>query len=257
MSDPVRLEVAEGVAVLTLDRPPVNAIDLTMGLALQEAIREAGDREDVGALVVTGGRKLFAVGADIKAMADWGPREVRPSVDALGGACDLLEQLPKISIAAVNGFALGGGMELALAADLRYLAEDATVGQPEINLGVIPGAGGTQRLTRLIGPGRAAELVLTGRQVRAHDASALGLATKLLPPDDVVRVAIEDAAGFARGPRRALAAAKASIRAAIATPGPAGIQEERAAFLSLFGGADQREGMHAFLEKRPPRFGER
>jgi enoyl-CoA hydratase len=255
MSDPVRLEVDDGVAVLTLDRPPVNAIDLELGLALREAIREAGGREDVGALVLTGGRKLFAVGADIKAMAAWGPEEVRPSVDALGDACDLLEDLPKVSIAAINGFALGGGLELALGADLRYLAEDAKVGQPEINLGVIPGAGGTQRLTRLIGPGRAAELVYTGRQVPADEALALGIATQVRPPSQVFDAAVEAARSFAKGPRDALAAAKASIRAAISTPGAGGIARERAEFLALFGGADQREGMRAFLEKRPPRFG--
>ena len=164
--DPIaRLEVDDGVGVVRLDRPPANAIDLQMGLDLQVAIAEGVERDDVGALVIWGGPKIFAAGADIKAMADWGPDEVRPSVDALGAACDLLEAAPTISIAAINGYALGGGMELALAADLRLVAEDARLGQPEIRLGVIPGAGGTQRLSRLLGPGRAAEFVYTGREV--------------------------------------------------------------------------------------------
>src|SRR5207344_3000305 len=120
---------------------------------LQEAIREAEGRSEVGALVVWGGPKIFAAGADIKAMVAWSKEEARPSVEALGQACDLLERIPKVAIAAITGYALGGGLELALGCDLRYLAEDAKVGQPEITIGVIPGAGGTQRLTRLVGPG--------------------------------------------------------------------------------------------------------
>jgi enoyl-CoA hydratase len=251
----VRLEVSDDVGVVRLDRPPANAIDLQMGLELQEAIREAAARDDIGALVLWGGRKIFAAGADIKAMAEWGPEEVRPSVEALGAACDLLEGLPKISIAAVNGYALGGGMELALAADLRYLADDARLGQPEIALGVIPGAGGTQRLTRLVGPGRARDLILTGRQVGAAEAKDLGLTTAVFPPDDLLEAAVAAARAFAYGPRAALAAAKGSISAAVLTPGPHGLGRERELFLALFGGADQREGMRAFLEKRPPRFG--
>lgn len=256
MSGFARLEVSDGVGVVRLDRSPANAIDLQMGLELQEAIGEAGGREDVGALVLWGGRKIFAAGADVKAMAEWGPDEVRPSVDALGAACDLLEALPKVSIAAVNGYALGGGMELALAADLRYLAEDATLGQPEIGLGVIPGAGGTQRLARLVGPGRARELILTGRQIGSAEAAELGLSADVVPPDDVLDAAFSAARAFARGPRAALAAVKAAIAAAVIAPGPEGIRRERELFLALFGSADQREGMRAFLEKRSPRFGE-
>ena len=250
----VQLEVDDGVGVIRLDRPPANAFDLAMGLELQEAIREADANGDVGAIVIHGGPKLFGAGADIKAMAEWGPEEVRPSVDALGDACDLLEEIGKVSIAAVTGFALGGGLELALACDLRYLAEDARVGQPEITIGVIPGAGGTQRLARLVGLGTTRDLVYSGRQVDAAEAKALGLAERLLPPADVLAAAVQDAKGFAHGPRQALAAAKAAIRAA-ETPGVAGIRAERELFLQLFGSPDQREGMRAFLEKREPRFG--
>jgi enoyl-CoA hydratase/carnithine racemase len=250
----VRVEVADGVAVLTLDRPPLNAFDLSLGIALQAAIREVSDRADVGALVITGGPRVFAAGADIKAMATWGPDEVKPSVDALGEACDLLEALPQVSIAAVNGYALGGGLELALACDLRYLAHDAQVGQPEIQLGVIPGAGGTQRLVPLIGLARTRDLVYTGRRIDAAEALSIGLADRLVAPEDVLEAAVGSARGFANGPRKALAAAKTAIRAAVLTPGAAGVAEERALFLQLFGTADQREGMAAFLEKRPASF---
>jgi len=253
-SAPARLEVDDGVGVVRLEQPPANAIDLTMGLALQDAIREAGDRTDVGAVVVWGGPRIFAAGADIKAMARWGPDEVRPSVDALGTACDMLEELPKPVIAAVDGYALGGGLELALACDLRYVAEDARLGQPEVTIGVIPGAGGTQRLIPLVGVGRTRELVYTGRHVEAGEAVAIGLAEKVAPAD-VFGLAMDDARALADGPREALAAAKRAIRAAIVTPGAQGFGAEREAFLSLFGTPDQREGMVAFLEKRPPRFG--
>jgi enoyl-CoA hydratase/carnithine racemase len=250
-----RLEVDDGVGVIRLDHPPANAIDLHVGLDLQAVIAEGVERDDVGALVVWGGPKIFAAGADIKAMAEWGPDEVRPSVDALGAACDQLEAAPKISIAAINGYALGGGLELALGADLRLVADDAHLGQPEIRLGVIPGAGGTQRLTRLLGPARAAELVYTGRQIDAQEAVSLGLAYRIEPAGELFQAAVRDARVLANGPRAALTAAKSAIATATSEPGPAGIARERALFVALFGGHDQREGMRAFLEKRPPRFG--
>lgn len=256
MGEYVRLQVDDGVGQVRLDRPPANAIDHQMGLDLQEAFREAARRDDVGALVIWGGPKIFAAGADIKAMADFGPEEVRPVVGALSDALDLLEAMPKISIAAINGYALGGGFELALAADLRFLADDGKVGQPEIGIGVIPGAGGTQRLTHLVGPGRTRDLVYTGRQVAAEEASDLGLVERVLPSGDVLDAATADALLFARGPRAALAAAKSAIRAAILTPGPEGLAREAQLFRDLFGTADQREGMRAFLEKREPRFGD-
>jgi len=255
MGDLVELTIDDRVAILRLQRPPANAIDLALGQELRAAIEEASGRPQVGALVITGGPKIFAAGADIKAMANWGPEEVRPSVDALGGACDLLEAIDAISIAAINGYALGGGLELALGCDLRYAATDAKLGQPEVGIGVIPGAGGTQRLVRLVGPGRTRELVYSGRIVDADEALRLGIVERVLPSDEVLATAIDDARGFATGPRQALAAAKASIAAAITSPGAPGIQAEREAFLALFGTPDQREGMAAFLAKREPRFG--
>jgi enoyl-CoA hydratase len=255
MGEFVRLEVDDGVGVIRIDRPPANAIDLRVGVELGETISEAEERSDVGALVVWGGRKLFAAGADIKAMAGWTKDEVRPSVEALGDACDLLERIGKISIAAITGYALGGGLELALGCDLRYVADDARIGQPEIALGVIPGAGGTQRLARLVGAGVTRHLVYTGMQLDAATALRLGVAEVIHPAEAVFDEAVKDARSFANGPLEALAAAKHAIRAAAETPGTAGIRVERALFLDLFGTADQREGMRAFLEKREPRFG--
>jgi enoyl-CoA hydratase/carnithine racemase len=255
MGDFVSLEVDDGVGIVRIDRPPANVIDLQLSTELGTAIEEAAGRDDVGALVVWGGERIFAAGADIKQMVNWGPDEVRPTVDALGGASDLLEEIPKISIAAVNGYALGGGLELALGADLRYLGDDATVGQPEIRIGVIPGAGGTHRLTRSIGVGPTRDLLYTGRSVAADEALALGIADRVLPAAEAFPTAVEVARVFAKGPRRALAAAKAAIRAALDEPGSPAIARERSLFVELFGSPDQREGMQAFLEKREPRFG--
>jgi enoyl-CoA hydratase/carnithine racemase len=255
MGEYVRLEVEDGVGMIRLDRPPANAIDLQLATELNDAIARAADDDEVGALVLWGGERIFAAGADIKAMVEWSSEEARPSVDALGAVCDRLEAIPKVSIAAINGYALGGGFEIALGADLRFLADDASVGQPEVKLGVIPGAGGTQRLTRLVGPARTRDLVFSGRVVPADKALAMGLADRIVPAAEVVATAVEAARTLAGGPREALAAAKAAIAAAIETPGPAGIARERQLFLSLFGTDDQREGMRAFLDKRDPTFG--
>jgi len=254
MGEFVHLEIDDGVGLIRLDRPPANAIDLQVGMELQDAIREGNAHPEVGAIVVWGGPKLFAAGADVKAMAGWSAEEVSPSVQALGVACDLLEEIPKVSIAAVNGYALGGGLELALGCDLRYLGDDAKVGQPEIRIGVIPGAGGTQRLTRLIGPGATRQLVYTGEPVDAASARELGIAEAVFPAAEVLEAAVKVAGRLARGPREALAAAKRAIRAA-EIGGPDGFRTERQLFLGLFGTADQREGMRAFLEKRDPVFG--
>jgi enoyl-CoA hydratase/carnithine racemase len=254
MSELVRLEIDDGVGIVRLDRPPANAISLELSRGLLEVLREAEIRDDVGAIVLWGGPTLFAAGADIRGMIDADPSEIREQVSTLGAACDRLEAIPKISIAAISGYALGGGFELALACDLRYAASDATVGQPEIKIGVIPGAGGTQRIAWLAGLGVARDLTYTGRQVPAEEAKALGLVGRVVPPDELLDAAVADARGFARGPRRALAAAKEATLHAAREPGSSGLGLERELFLSLFGGADQREGMQAFLEKRPTEF---
>jgi enoyl-CoA hydratase/carnithine racemase len=254
MPELVHLDVDDGVGIVRLDRPPANAISLQLSIDLLVALEEAGSRDDVGALVLWGGPKLFAAGADIKEMVDHGPDEIREQVTKLGDACDLLEAMPKISIAAITGFALGGGFELSLACDLRDAADDAKVGQPEVRLGVIPGAGGTQRMTWLAGVGVSRDLTYTGRQVDAGEAKALGLVERVLPADQAFESAVQDARAFADGPRRARAAAKQAIQAAVRISGPAGIAREKELFIGLFGTHDQREGMRAFMEKRSPGF---
>jgi enoyl-CoA hydratase len=254
MPELVHLEVDDGVGIVRLDRPPANAISLDLSRELVEALAGSARREDVGALVLWGGPTLFAAGADIKGMVEADADTIREQVTALGDACDRLETMPKVSIAAIAGYALGGGFELALSCDLRYAAHDATVGQPEIRIGVMPGAGGTQRIAWLAGAGVARDLTYTGRQVGADEAKALGLVERVVPADDLLSTAVRDARVFARGPRLALAAAKAAILEAARNPGADGLTHERDRFVGLFGSADQREGMRAFLEKRPPRF---
>jgi enoyl-CoA hydratase/carnithine racemase len=202
---------------------------------------------------VWGGRTLFAAGADIKAMAAAGRDGIGPWVSALGAAFDAVARSSRVTIAAINGFALGAGCELALACDLRYAADDAELAQPEVLLGVMPGAGGTQRLPRLVGVGRATEMILTGRRVSAGEARSIGLVHHVVPPDDVYDAAVEAARGFARGPALALAAAKAAIGRPDADLAE-GLERERDAFGGLFDTHDQREGMAAFLEKRRPIF---
>lgn len=249
----VHLEVDDGVGIVRLDRPPANAISLDLSRELVQALDDSEARDDVGAIVLWGGPTLFAAGADIKGMVEADAETIREQVTALGEACERLETMPKVSIAAIAGYALGGGFELALSCDLRYAAHDATVGQPEVRIGVMPGAGGTQRMAWLAGVGVARDLTYTGRQVGADEAKALGLVERVVPADDLFRTAVRDARAFAQGPRLALAAAKAAILEAVRNP-VAGLTGERDRFVGLFGSADQREGMQAFLEKRPPRF---
>lgn len=250
----VGLKVVESVGVVRLDRPPANAIDEQVSAELRQAVLEASEREDVGAVVIWGGDRVFAAGADIKAMAQDGPEQVRPRVAALGDALVCVEEIPKVVIAAINGFALGGGCELAIAADLRYAAENAEIGQPEIQLGIIPGAGGTQRLPRLVGISRAKELIYSGRRVKAGEALAIGLVDAVFPADEVFQRALEDAQRYARGPRQALAAAKLAINATEYMEQKQGLAFERDVFCGLFDTLDQKEGMRAFLEKREPGF---
>lgn len=248
----VRLEVQDRVGTIRLDRPPANAINEQVSKELLAAALEAGSREDIVALVIWGGPKIFAAGADIKEMVGFGPQEIRPVVSALGDALVVLEELPKVVIAAIEGYALGGGCELALACDLRVASPQAQLGQSEIKLGVIPGAGGTQRLPRLVGRSRARELIFSGRIVAAEEALAIGLVDRLEP--DPYAAAVEQAARLTRGPTRALAAAKEALNAADLGDLRTGLDVERDVFVGLFDTRDQEEGMRAFLEKRDPTF---
>ncbi len=172
-------------------------------------------------------------------------------ITGLQDAFSLVEQIPKVTIAALNGYALGGGCELAMCADLRYAAEDAQLGQPEINLGIIPGSGGTQRLPRLVGFSRAKEIIYSGRFVKAEEARAIGLVDEVFPAEEVYAEAVDAARRYANGPRVALRAAKQAINWGTKLPVPAGLVVEREAFIALFGTEDQKEGMRSFVEKGP------
>jgi len=244
--------VLAGVALVTLDRPAaLNALSFDLLDQLVDAL-EALDRDPAcRAIVIAGsGTRAFAAGADI--------RELEPQTAATltaGGRFGTWDRLAMVGlplIAAVRGVALGGGCELAMTCDMVVAAEDATFGQPEILIGVMPGAGGTQRLTRAIGKARAMELILTGRSMTATEALARGLVTRVVPPEATLDVALELAALVATMPPLAVRAAKAAILDASDRPLADGLARERAAFFGLFDTDDQAEGMAAFTQKRPP-----
>ena len=253
MGEFVRLEVDEAsrVGTIRLDRPPVNALNDQIQEELVEAAAEAARDERVGAVVLWGGEKVFAAGADIKEMSGRGFAEMSSRATDLGHACDALARIPKVVIAAVNGYALGGGCEVALTADFRFAAENATFGQPEILLGVIPGAGGTQRLPRLVGPSKAKEMVYSGRFYGAAECEEMGLVDQVHPAAEVYQRACEAAAGYARGPGLALRAAKQVIDAGLEVDLDAGLLLERQAFAALFATEDAVEGMASFVANGP------
>ena len=251
MGELVRLEVDDGVATIRLDRPPMNAIDQDLTRDLRDAATEAAERDDVGAVVVWGGEKIFAAGADVKMMLTMSPREVKPMITGLQEVFNLVEEIPKVTIAAINGYALGGGCELAMCADLRFAAEDARIGQPEILLGIMPGAGGTQRLPRLVGPARAKGLIYSGRHVKAEEARQIGLVDEVFPPAEAYPAAVEAARRYAKGPLQALRAAKIAVNWGSRGDFRSGIVLERELFADLFSTEDQKVGMRSFLEKGP------
>ncbi len=251
MAQYVRLEVESAVATLRLDRPPMNALDAAMQDQIRAAATEVAERDDVRAVVLFGGEKVFAAGADIKEMAAYSYADMVVRSGALQAAFTAVARIPKPVVAAVTGYALGGGCELALCADVRIAADDALLGQPEILLGLIPGAGGTQRLTRLIGPSRAKDLIFTGRFVGAEEALAIGLVDRVVAPDHVYRVALEWASGFAKGPALALRAAKQVIDSGLEVDLATGLEIERQQFAALFATQDQKTGMSSFLAKGP------
>jgi enoyl-CoA hydratase/carnithine racemase len=247
----VRLEVTDGVGTIRLDRPKMNAIDAQLRAELHDVAVEARDRADVRAVVLYGGERVFAAGADIKQMAGQSYSDMVSWGTALQEALKVVARLPQPVVAAVTGYALGGGFELALAADFRVLGERAKVGLPEITLGIIPGAGGTQRLSRLIGPARAKDLVFTGRHVAADEALALGIADRVVPDDAVYETAREMAAQYAQGPAVALRAAKQAVDDGLELDLDSALRLESALFAGLFATDDQRIGMQSFLEQGP------
>ncbi|MBC2874524.1 MULTISPECIES: enoyl-CoA hydratase/isomerase family protein [Streptomyces] len=247
----VHLEVAEGVGTVRLDRPPMNALDIATQDRLRELAEELTHRADVRAVVLWGGEKVFAAGADIKEMRDMDHPAMIARSRSLQDAFTAVARIPKPVVAAVTGYALGGGCELALCADFRIAADNAKLGQPEILLGLIPGAGGTQRLPRLIGPSKAKDLIFTGRQVKADEALAIGLVDRVVPAAEVYEQAHAWAARLAAGPAIALRAAKESVDSGLETDIDTGLAIERNWFAGLFATEDREIGMRSFVEDGP------
>jgi enoyl-CoA hydratase/carnithine racemase len=251
MGEFVRLEVADGIGTIRLDRPPVNALNDQLTGELADAARSAASSDEVRAVIIYGGEKVFAAGADINDMAEASYAAMVTRAGGLQEAMGLVAGIPKPVVAAITGYALGGGLELALAADFRVAGEGARLGQPEILLGVIPGAGGTQRLPRLVGPARAKDIVFSGRMVKAAQAHAIGLVDQVAPDDSVYQAALDMVKRYATGPALALRAAKQAIDHGLDVDLSTGLEIERVQFAALFGTEDQRAGMRSFLENGP------
>jgi enoyl-CoA hydratase/carnithine racemase len=244
----------DGVAVLRLDNPKVNALSTTLLGQLADAAEDLTD-DPPGAVVVTGGDRVFAAGADISEFAS-GDEVIDPSrAGEIGGAfrraLDAVAAIPRATVAAVAGFALGGGCELALACDLRIASDRAKLGQPEILLGIIPGGGGTQRLARLVGPARAKDLILTGRQVRADEALAMGLVDEVVPADELHDRALAKAAELAAGAVVAQGLAKRAIDRGLDITLGGGLDLEQQLFAEVFATRDARTGVQSFLAEGP------
>ena len=251
MAEFVSLDVADGVATITLQRPPMNALCLQMQGEIRDAADEVTDRSDVRSVVVTGGPTVFAAGADIKEMADMSYTDMVKHSSALTSAFSAVAAIPKPVVAAITGYALGGGCELALCADIRIAADNAVLGQPEILLGIIPGAGGTQRLTRLVGPSKAKDIIFTGRFVNADEALAIGLVDKVVPATEVYAAAQAWAGQFAQAATFALRAAKEAIDRGSETDLLTGLEIERQQFAALFATQDRTIGMTSFVQNGP------
>jgi enoyl-CoA hydratase/carnithine racemase len=250
----VRLEISDAVGTIRLDRPPMNALNAVVQEELRAAAQAVTADDSVRAVVVYGGEKVFAAGADIKEMAGMGYAEMAARAGALSSAFDAIARIPKPVVAAIAGYALGGGCELALACDWRVAAADAKLGQPEINLGVIPGAGGTQRLPRLVGPARAKDIIMSGRFVEAGEALTIGLVDKVVPAGEEYQAAVAMVSQYSRGPMQALRAAKQAVDGGLSMDLASGLAWESQAFAALFATEDKTEGMTAFVEKRKPDF---
>ncbi len=239
----------DGVAVVTLDHPPVNALSRALLDELAATAQSLIDNASVRSVVIVGAGKVFAAGADI---TEFGSQDAARDIgQRFRAAFDAVAAIPRPVIAAIHGVALGGGLELAMACDLRIAADNARVGQPEILLGIIPGAGGTQRLTRLVGPARAKNLIWTGRQVAADEALSMGLVDRVVPKAEVLDRALDDAANLAAGPTAAIALAKRVIDAGLDGPLDRGLDLEAEAFVDVFATDDAAVGVRSFLEDGP------
>ncbi|MCL6558740.1 MAG: enoyl-CoA hydratase/isomerase family protein [Firmicutes bacterium] len=249
------VEIEEGIATITLNRPKVlNALNDQVFYELAEAALELGRNDSVRVVLITGGNKVFAAGADIGQMATANAVDMAVDENAPYRALNLIENLPKPVIAVIAGYALGGGCELALVADVRIAADNAQFGLPEIKLGILPGSGGTQRLPRLIGAGRAKEMIFSGDPINAEEAWRIGLVNKVVPADQLFDAAKALAKRFASRGAVALRMAKSAINEGLQMDLESGLRYENKCFSILFATGDQKEGMRAFLEKRSPKF---
>ncbi|WP_350274527.1 enoyl-CoA hydratase-related protein [Kribbella sp. HUAS MG21] len=251
MGEFVSLTVSEGVGTIRLDRPKMNALNVQVQEEIRAAALEATANDDVRAVVIYGGERVFAAGADIKEMADMSYADMAKRSGPLQSSLSAVAAIPKPTVAAITGYALGGGCELALCADYRIAADDAKLGQPEILLGIIPGAGGTQRLSRLVGPSKAKDLIYTGRFVDAAESLAIGLVDKVVPAAEVYDAAVAWAAQFSRGAAMALRAAKEAIDTGLGVDLTTGLEIERQQFAALFATEDRAIGMKSFVENGP------
>ena len=256
MSDTIEIESSEGVTTITVTRPDrLNALDTETLQALEAALRDARDTHDTRALVLTGaGEDAFVAGADIEYMSELSVEEAQAYAELGHRVTDAIETFPAPAIAAVNGYAFGGGCELALAADLRVASERAVIGQTEVGLGIVPGWGGTQRLSRIVGDEQARRLVFFAERIDAQDAHAYGLVGEVVAHDELDDRVSEMTAELAAQPAFALRSAKEALNQAHESHLTAGLRYERRLWSGLFGTADQREGMTAFVEERDPDF---
>lgn len=251
MAEFVTLEVSDGIGTIRLDRPPMNALNRQVQEEIRDAAREATVRADVRAVVIYGGEKVFAAGADIKELGELTFVQMSEIVDDLQSALGSIADIPKPTVAAITGYALGGGLELALGADRRIVGDNVKLGTPEVLLGLIPGGGGTQRLARLVGPSKAKDIVFTGRFVEAEEALTLGLVDEVVAPDDVYEAARAWASQFTRAAARALAAAKAAIDQGLDTDLNTGLKIEQHVFAGLFATEDRTIGIESFIANGP------
>ena len=251
MGEFVRLEVEGAVGTIRLDRPKMNALNAQVQEEIRACALEATARADIRAVVIYGGERVFAAGADIKEMKDMSYVDMLQRAGALQDCFQTVARIPKPVIAAVTGYALGGGCELSMCADFRVVADNAKMGQPEILLGVIPGAGGTQRLTRLVGPAKAKDICFTGRFVEAAEALAIGLADVVVPAAEVYAKAMEMAQSYSGAAAIAIRAAKKAIDEGLEMDLDAALRLESTLFAGLFATEDRAIGMESFVENGP------
>lgn len=251
MGEFVQLDVDGAIGTIRLARPPMNALNKQMQEEIRACAKEAAERADIRAVIVYGGAKVFAAGADIKEMAAMSYVDMATRARGLSSSLTAVADIPKPTVAAITGYALGGGYELALCCDRRIVGDNVKVGQPEILLGIVPGAGGTQRLARLVGPSKAKDIIYTGRFVDAGEALVLGMVDQVVAPDDVYSAARAWSEQFSTGAAQALAAAKKAIDGGLDGDLRSGLNLESELFAALFATEDRTAGMESFLASGP------